>query len=237
MRVALYLRVSTGEQTVEPQRRELLDYCERRGWSGPTEYADTISGAKFTRSGLDALMAAVRSRRVDVVLCVKLDRLGRSLQHLALLIGELDTARVALICTSQGIDTSTDNPAGRLQLGVLMAVAEFERSLIRERTKAGLAAARARGSIGGRRRFLPSEEQKRTLAAFLDARRGPRVKGETPTFERLAEQLGCSIGMAHRLAASAMRPLTLSHTDAGSHTGRSRACSAEKKERHPHLMY
>jgi DNA invertase Pin-like site-specific DNA recombinase len=76
-RIALYYRVSTDEQTTDPQRLELHDYCQRKGWSIAAEYSDTVSGAKFTRTGLDRLMTAVRKRRIDVIVCVKLDRLGR----------------------------------------------------------------------------------------------------------------------------------------------------------------
>ena len=85
-----------------------------------------------------------------MIVCFKLDRLGRSLAHLAQIIAELSAHGVSLICTSQGIDTSDSNSAGRLQLGVLMAVAEFERSIIRERVNAGLRAAKARGVKLGR---------------------------------------------------------------------------------------
>jgi len=110
-----------------------------------------MSGAKFIRPGLDALMAAVRAGKVERVIVFKLDRLGRSLPHLALILDELQRHGVALIATSQGIDTSNSNPVGRLQMNVLMAVAEFEREIIRERVNAGLAAARARGVKLGRR--------------------------------------------------------------------------------------
>src|ERR1051326_5471289 len=160
MRTAIYTRVSTDRQSHDSQLTELHDYCRRRAWTNVTEYRDVISGARFTRQGLDQLMADVRRRRLDVVVCFKLDRLGRSLSHLAQLVTELTAHGVALVCTSQGIDTSNDNPAGRLQLGVLMAVAEFEREIIRERVNAGLRAARARGVKLGR----PS-----TLAAHQDA--------------------------------------------------------------------
>jgi len=90
----------------------------------------------------------------DVLAVYKLDRLGRSLQHLAQLIGELEAHGTALVASSQGIDTSDSNPAGRLQMHVLAAVAEFERSVIVERINAGLAAARARGATLGRPRTL-----------------------------------------------------------------------------------
>jgi DNA invertase Pin-like site-specific DNA recombinase len=113
-------------------------------------FRDVQTGKDVTRPGLDALLQAVRRGEVKAVVVAKLDRLGRSLIHLALIVEELNRLNVPLICVSQGIDTSNDNPVGRLQLGVLMAVAEFERSLIRERTIAGLAAARARGAKIGR---------------------------------------------------------------------------------------
>src|ERR1022692_2082179 len=96
-------------------------------------------------------MAAVRAGKVERIVVFKLDRLGRSLPHLALILDELQRNGVALIATSQGIDTSISNPVGRLQLNVLMAVAVFEKELIRERVNAGLAAARARGVKLGRR--------------------------------------------------------------------------------------
>ena len=76
-RIALYYRVSTDDQTTDPQRLELHEYCQRKGWSVTAEYSDQISGAKFTRTGLDRLMTAVRKRKIDVILCVKLDRLGQ----------------------------------------------------------------------------------------------------------------------------------------------------------------
>jgi DNA invertase Pin-like site-specific DNA recombinase len=95
-------------------------------------------------------MKLVRRKKVDVIVCYKLDRLGRSLPHLAQIISELDQHNISLVATSQGIDTNHDSPAGRLQMHVLIAVAEFERSLIVERVRAGQAAARAKGVKFGR---------------------------------------------------------------------------------------
>ena len=154
-RIAVYGRVSTDAQSHASQLREVRAYVRRR-WpkAEVTEYLDKASGAKFSREGLDALMADVRKGRVDVLAVYKLDRLGRSLQHLAQLIGEFESHGTALIATSQGIDTSESNPAGRLQMHVLAAVAEFERSVIRERINAGLAAARENGVKLGRPRTL-----------------------------------------------------------------------------------
>ena len=83
MNIALYLRVSTDRQTTDSQAIELRDYCRRRGWIDVAEYCDTVSGAKFSREGLDALMRQVRKGRIDSIVAYKLDRLGHSLAHLA----------------------------------------------------------------------------------------------------------------------------------------------------------
>jgi len=150
-RIAVYGRVSTDGQNHDSQLRGVRAYVRRR-WpkAEVTEYLDKASGAKFKREGLDAMMAEVRKDRIDIIAVYKLDRLGRSLQHLAQLIGELERHGTALVASSQGIDTSESNPAGRLQMHVLAAVAEFERSVIVERINAGLAAARERGAKFGR---------------------------------------------------------------------------------------
>jgi DNA invertase Pin-like site-specific DNA recombinase len=113
-------------------------------------YRDTASGAKQDRQGLNELMQKVRRGKVDIILAYKLDRVARSLSHLAQFIAELQTCRVALVCPSQGIDTSNGNPAAHLQLNILAAVAQFERELITERVNAGIAAARVRGVTLGR---------------------------------------------------------------------------------------
>ena len=147
---ALYVRVSTTDQRVDSQVEELQGFCRGRGYAKVRLFVEHESGAKVTRPQLDAMMAEVRAGKVARVVVYKLDRLGRSLTHLALILDELQRRGVSLICSSQGIDTSGDNPAGRLQLGVLMAVAEFERSLIRERVNAGLRAAKGRGVKLGR---------------------------------------------------------------------------------------
>jgi DNA invertase Pin-like site-specific DNA recombinase len=146
----LHVRVSTADQRTDSQRREVEAFCQTRGYSKVRLFVEHESGAKVTRPQLDAMMSEVRAGKIARVVVYKLDRLGRSLTHLALILDELQRLGVSLICTSQGIDTSGDNPAGRLQLGVLMAVAEFERSLIRERVNAGLRAAKGRGVRLGR---------------------------------------------------------------------------------------
>jgi DNA invertase Pin-like site-specific DNA recombinase len=193
MNVTLYLRVSTTDQTLEPQRIELTRYVEQRGWTINEECTDVISGSKSSRTGLDRLMELVREKKTEGILVVKMDRLARSLPHFAQLVAEFDKFGVALICPGQGIDTSKTNPAGRLQMNVLAAVAEFERSLIIERTKAGLAAAKARGvKLGKRSTRLP--ENHKAIVAEWKAEGGKHLR-------ELANRLnGVSVSTAFKLS-------------------------------------
>ena len=149
-RAAIYARVSTFEQTPENQLAKLRRYCEARGWTA-TEYVDTgVSGAKDRRPALDALLRNAKRRRFDVLVCWRLDRLGRTLRHLVTLIENLNSLGIGFVTLGEGLDTTT--PSGRLQLHVLAALAEFERARIAERVKAGLARVRAAGGRLGRPR-------------------------------------------------------------------------------------
>ena len=148
MRCALYARVSTSEQEPENQLQELRRYCDARGWQA-TEYVDAgISGAKDRRPALDALLKDAKRRRFDVLVCWRLDRLGRNLRHLVTMLEDLNHVGVAFVSLGEGIDCTT--AAGRLQLHVLAALAEFERARIAERVRAGLARVRASGKRLGR---------------------------------------------------------------------------------------
>ena len=151
IRAALYLRVSTGDQTVENQRRELEAAAAQRGWSVTTAYADEgISGAKGRdkRPGLDAMLKDATRGRFDVVMCWAVDRMGRSLADLIGTLQDLHGAGVDLFLHQQAIDTTT--PAGRAMFGMLGVFAEFERSMIQSRVNAGLARAVAAGVRLGR---------------------------------------------------------------------------------------
>lgn len=155
MRVVAYARVSTTDQSCEVQLRELRQYAAARGWTLAEEYVDAgISGAKASRPALDRLMADVTARRVDCVIAYKLDRLGRSTLHLSQLLATMNSAGVRVIVASQGFDTDHSNPTSRLLMTVLAAVAEFERELVKERTAAGLRAAKARGVKVGRPKVI-----------------------------------------------------------------------------------
>lgn len=145
---AVYARVSTFGQEPENQLQELRRYVEARGWTA-VEYTDKgVSGSKDRRPALDQLLADAKRRRFDVVVCWRLDRLGRNLRHLVTLIEELQSLGVAFVSLGEGIDFST--PAGKLQLHILAALAEFERGRIRERVMAGLHRAKAQGRRLGR---------------------------------------------------------------------------------------
>jgi len=148
VRVGLYARVSTTDQTPENQLTILRGFAGARGWTA-TEFVDHgISGAKDRRPALDALLEAARRRKIDAVICTKLDRLARSTLHLVTLAKELEALGVDLVVLDQAIDTTT--PSGRLLFHVLASIAEFERDLIRDRVIAGLRRAKAQGKRLGR---------------------------------------------------------------------------------------
>jgi len=147
-RAALYARVSTTDQTPENQLAALRAFAAARGWQDVEHVDHGISGAKERRPALDAMMAAARKRKIDIIACVRLDRLARSTHHLLTMARELEALGVDLVATDQAVDTTT--PAGRLLFTVLGAIAEFERDLIRDRVMAGLERARRRGTKSGR---------------------------------------------------------------------------------------
>ena len=146
----IYVRVSTEDQQQSIQLDACSKWCAQQGLSAEI-IEDTISGSKASRPGFDRLMTAVRAGHVQNIICYKLDRIGRSLPHLAMTIEEFKSRGVALVAVSQGIDTRITNPMANLQLGMLMVFAEFERALIRERVIAGIASAKKRGVKFGRK--------------------------------------------------------------------------------------
>jgi DNA invertase Pin-like site-specific DNA recombinase len=149
--VALYLRVSTGEQTIENQERELIAAASRHGWKIAAIFKDEgVSGAKGRdrRPAFDRLHRAITRREFDMVMAWSVDRLGRSLQDLVAFLAELQSAGVDLYLHQQGLDTST--PAGKALFQMMGVFAEFERAMIVERTKAGMARAKAQGKRIGR---------------------------------------------------------------------------------------
>src|SRR6266446_4564546 len=150
-RVAIYTRVSTDQQTTENQLLALRQIAERRGWNVVHVYDDNgVSGAKDRkqRPSFDAMLNDAGRRKFDIVMAWAIDRLGRSLIDLLGTVQHLEAVGVDLYLDQQNIDTTT--PAGKLMFQICGAFAEFERSMIQQRIRAGLARARAKGIRGGR---------------------------------------------------------------------------------------
>jgi DNA invertase Pin-like site-specific DNA recombinase len=181
-RVAFYLRVSTGEQSTENQRRELEAVAHQRGWEVVAIYEDQgISGAKGRdrRPQLDRMLKDAVRGRFDILAAWAVDRLGRSLQDLVATLGELRAAGVDLFLHQQATDTTT--PSGRAMFQMLGVFAEFERSMIQERIRAGLARARAAGRRLGRPRVKADEEGiRKAVADGLSIRRTVERFGVSP---------------------------------------------------------
>lgn len=186
MRVALYARVSTmHNQNPQMQLSELREYGARRGWQIISEYVDQgVSGSRERRPELDRLMADAHRRKFDLIAVWKIDRFGRSLKHLVNALADLDSLGVAFVSLRDNIDLST--PSGRLMFQIIGAMAEFERSLIQERVRAGLRNAVARGVRLGR--------PKRTV----DAAEIARLRASGASWREVAERMHIGVGTAIR---------------------------------------
>jgi len=158
MDVAIYARVSTASQTVENQLIELRDAAKRLGWQVVHEIIDEgISGSKgrSDRPGFDRIFELVEQKAVGAVMAWSVDRIGRSLQDLVSLMKELQRSSVELYCHQQNINTAT--PAGRMTFSIFGALGEYERSIIIERIRSGIARAKAEGVRFGRPRVYGDE--------------------------------------------------------------------------------
>ena len=190
---AVYVRVSTSDQHTELQESELREYCERRSWKYVLYRDHAQSGARENRPALTEMIKDIRKRKIDVIVIWALDRLARSLKHLLNIADECKAVGVDIVCLKQNIDTTL--PAGRLTFQVLGAVAEFEREMLRERVKAGMAQAKRSGKRIGRpalRHFGSRDiEQIRSLRA-----QGTSVR-------KLAKDFATTQWMISKLAAPA----------------------------------
>jgi len=194
-RAAIYIRVSTDGQTVDNQRLELEQAAERAGWEIVGVYDDNgVSGAKSReqREAFDRLCKDATRRQFDVVMSWSVDRLGRSLQDLVGFLSELHAVGVDLYLHQQGIDTTT--PAGKAMFQMMGVFAEFERSMIQERVKAGLNRARAQGKTLGRPK-VTGKVEKAVLAA--------RIKGTGK--RKIAKQLGIGVSTVNRILTEGCR--------------------------------
>ena len=188
-RVAIYARVSTNDQTTDNQVMQLREIAKHRGWTVTHEFIDQgISGAKGRdkRPQYDAMLKGATRGEFDVIAAWSVDRLGRSLQELVLMFEDLKTLNINLYLQQQGIDTSTI--AGKMLYQMCGVFAEFERAMIQERVKSGLARAKAQGKTLGRPR-ASAELEARILAA----------RAEGKGMLRIAKELGIGTGTVHRV--------------------------------------
>jgi DNA invertase Pin-like site-specific DNA recombinase len=185
-RVAIYARVSTTNhgQDASLQTGEMRQFAEARGWKLADEYVDHgVSGSTDSRPELNRLMADAKRRKFDVVLVWKLDRFGRSLRHLVNALAEFESLGIAFVSLGDNLDLST--ASGRLMFNIIGAMAEFERELIRERVKAGMKNAKAKGARIGRPRVA------------VDAARIAVLRASGLSWPKIARQLGVSVATVY----------------------------------------
>ena len=189
IRAAIYLRVSRDDQTTENQRLVLERVAGHRGWEIVQTYEDQgISGAKGRdqRPAFDAMLKDAVRRRFDILMVWSIDRLGRSVLHVANALAELDAAGIRLYCDQQGIDSST--PMGRAMIQMASIFGEQERSILRDRVIAGLNRVRQQGKRLGRPKVAPKVEN--AIRTHLRAGNG---------ILKVARMVGCGCGTVQRV--------------------------------------
>lgn len=187
MKAVIYARVSTGDQTTDNQTLELRRVAKRNGWTIEEVFEDTISGATSQRPALQRLLQGAMRKEFDVVLIWDVSRLGRSLKHLVTLLDDLHAKGIDLYFHQQGIDTTT--PSGKMMFQMCGVFAEFERSMIQERVKAGLERARSQGKTLGRPSVPP---------VTVDKIR--RLREQGLSYRQVAKKVGVGVGTVHRCA-------------------------------------
>jgi DNA invertase Pin-like site-specific DNA recombinase len=202
MTAALYARVSTQDQNADMQLTELRSYAARMGWA-VVEYAEKASSVK-KRPVLNQLMADARLRKFDVVVVWKMDRFARSLQQLLANIQILDGCGIRFIAATQGIDTDRQNPAGRMLMQILGAVAEFERGIIVERVNSGVAQFQKSykaGRIGKDKHSKSGKDLANGRPQLIFPRDEAvrlRAQASPVSFRKIATLLGVSVGAVQR---------------------------------------
>ena len=186
-KVAIYCRCSTDEQTNDPQLRDLREYVGNRNWHDVREYVDPgFSGSKDSRPAFNELWNEIQKSKVNVLVVHALDRLGRSLPHLVKIFTALIERNITLVSFRENIDLSTAQ--GRMLAGLFSVLADYELSLIRERTRSGMRAAKARGSkIGNEKRFF-------------DKDRAVELRDKGWGQLRIARELGVGVGRVNQWA-------------------------------------
>ena len=186
MKVALYTRVSTNDQSVEMQTSDLKRYCDQRGFELYKEYSDQgISGTKDKRPALDELVSDAKKRKFDVVLVWRFDRFARSTKHLITALEEFRHLEIDFISYQENIDTSS--PLGKAMFTIVSAIAELERNILLERVRAGLKRAKENGAILGRPKRLD-----------LDVKELQKMRKKGLSFRQIAKQVKASAGTVYK---------------------------------------
>jgi DNA invertase Pin-like site-specific DNA recombinase len=187
-RAARYIRVSRIDQRPALQADETAELIDRRGWQLVDTFLDQgVSGAKASRPELDRMMAAARRGKFDVLVVWRSDRLFRSLHHMVAALAELTALGIAYLAVTEPFDTTT--PQGRLLIHMVSAFAEFERGILQERTRAGLAAAKRRGVRLGR------------PPAHIDIFKAKAMRAQGKSLRAIGRHFGIGASTLHRLLA------------------------------------
>ena len=175
----IYCRVSTKEQTTLNQELILKEYCIRNNIEIFKIYVDEgVSGSKTSRAGLDSMLQDMRQKYFNALIIWKLDRLGRSVQHLLQILEELNNKEVRLICVDMGMDTST--PQGKFFFTIIGAVAELERGMIIERIHAGIVRAKKQGIHTGRPKGVKDKKDRNKLGYMIRWSKSKKYKNLPP---------------------------------------------------------
>jgi DNA invertase Pin-like site-specific DNA recombinase len=194
-KIGIYVRVSTGSQTVENQERELLAHCQRQGWQVFKVYRDEgFSGAVADRPGLKEMLADARQGRFNLLVVWKIDRLARSISHLLEVLTELKGLGIGFVSLTEAINTETAQ--GRMIANFLGSIAEFERELVVERVKSGMARASAAGVRIGRPR------------AGFDVAEAIRQKQAGQSWSQVAKAVGASSATVRRIVTPLLKRVT-----------------------------
>jgi DNA invertase Pin-like site-specific DNA recombinase len=183
--VAIYARVSTDEQSTDAQLRDLREFAANRGWLHVREFIDEgVSGSKDSRPAWNELWDLIQKGKVQVLVVHALDRLGRSLPHLVRILSACVERNITLVSFRENIDLSTSS--GRMLAGIFSVLADYELSMIRERTRAGLRAARARGSQVGK------------VKLYFDKDKATQLRDQGWGQIKIARELGIGVGRVNQ---------------------------------------
>jgi DNA invertase Pin-like site-specific DNA recombinase len=186
-KVAIYARVSTDEQSPDAQLRDVREYVRARGWEQIEEFVDVgESGSKDSRPAWSELLAKLRQRKINVLVVAAIDRIGRALPHLVRILSEVGELNVTLVSLRESFDLSTAQ--GRMLAGLFSVLADYELSLIKERTNAGMRAAKAKGKqIGPKKNYF-------------DVRKATEMRDRGLGQIKIARALGVGVGRVNSWA-------------------------------------